>query len=257
MSFMITAWSRWQQLRNPNVSWLALVGGGRQHHKTTRWEAVSSLSVCEWGSGSHMPGRRTAGTMRNHAPFERDVTAPRWRRMKPARELVPLVKPPHFSSAIWSLREAVGNGWVIPKEHKPSSQTYFSNALHFTVQVGTPEKRPFLVAALLFLELGKETLSDARDALAFQRPIGNAKYSEKCSKCRAKEKYFWWQKSTLTFVKCMSTTALFIITNYSPVVTFELRTGPDSYSIYAVLHRRPPSFCLLFHLGNFPLAFNN
>lgn len=144
MSFMITAWSRWQQLRNPNVSWLALVGGGRQHHKTTRWETVSSLSVCKWGSGSHMAGSRTAGTIWNHAPFERDVTAPRWRRMKPAREAVPLVKPPHFSPAIWSLREAVGNGWVIPKEHKPSSQTYFSNALHFTVQVGTPEKKTFL-----------------------------------------------------------------------------------------------------------------
>lgn len=73
----------------------------------------------------------------------------------------------------------MGNGWVIPKEHQPSSQTYFSNALHFTVQVGIPEKRPFLVAVLLFLELGKETLSDARDALVFHRLTGNTKYLEK------------------------------------------------------------------------------
>lgn len=48
-----------------------------------------------------------------------------------------------------------------------------------------------MVAVLLFLELGKETLSDVRDALVFQRLISNAKYLEKSSKCSSKEKYFW------------------------------------------------------------------
>jgi len=59
------------------------------------------------------------------------------------------------------------------------------------VQAGISEERPFLVAVLLFLELGKETLSDVRDSLVFQRLIGNTKYLEKCSKCSSKEKYFW------------------------------------------------------------------
>lgn len=110
--------------------------------------------------------------------------------MKLARELVLLMKPFHFSSAIWSVKEGMGNGWVIPKEHQPSSQTYFSNALHFTVQVGIPEKRPFLVAVLLFLELGKETLSDARDALVFHRLTGNTKYLEKMQQLQGQGKIF-------------------------------------------------------------------
>lgn len=110
--------------------------------------------------------------------------------MKPARELVLLMKPPHLSSAIWSVKQGMGNGWVIPKEHQPSSQTYFSNTLHFTVQVGIPEKRPFLVAVLLFLELGKETLSDARDAPVFHRLTGNAKYLEKMQQMQGQGKIF-------------------------------------------------------------------
>lgn len=61
-----------------------------------------------------------------------------------SQEIVLLMKPFHFSTAIWSVKEGMGNGWVIPKEHQPSSQTYFSNALHFTVQVGIPEKTTFL-----------------------------------------------------------------------------------------------------------------
>lgn len=192
-----------------------------------------------------------------HAPFEWDVTLPRWRSMKPARELVLLMKPFHFSSAIWSVKEGMGNGWVIPKEHQPSSQTYFSNALHFTVQVGIPEKRPFLVAVLLFLELGKETLSDARDALVPQANRQCKILGKNAATAGPRKKYFWRQRSTLTFVKCMSTTVLFIITNYSPADTFELRTGSDSYFICVVLHHKLPSFCLLLQWGNLTLVFNN
>lgn len=84
----------------------------------------------------------------------------------------------------------MGNGWVIPEEHQPSSQAYFSNALHFTVQVGIPEKQPFLVAVLLFLELGKETLSDARDARAFHRPTGNTGRLEKMQQRQGQGKIF-------------------------------------------------------------------
>lgn len=129
-------------------------------------------------SVSHMPAKTTADYLLSYSLGARcySFTVEKYGNRQ---ELVLLVKLPHFSSAIRSGGEGVGNGWVVPKEHQPSSQTYFSNALHFTVQVGVPAKQPFLVAVLLFLELGKETLSDAGDALAFPRLTGNAEYLEK------------------------------------------------------------------------------
>lgn len=143
--------------------------------------------VWKGGPVSQMPGTEMAGDNLVPCTFQGGLTLPQ-RSMKPARELILLRKPSHFSPAIWSVKQGMGNGWVIPKEHQPSSQTYFSNALHFNVQVGIPAKRPFLVTVLLFLELGKGALSDAGDVLVLHRLMWNT--WKKCSKCKAKIKYF-------------------------------------------------------------------
>lgn len=133
-------------------------------------------------------GQRWQEKIWYHVRF-RDLTLPQ-RSTKPARELIFLRKPSHFCPAIWSVKQGMGNGWVIPKGHQPSSQTYFSNALHFNVHVGIPAKRLFLVAVLLFLELGKGALSDAGDALVFHRLIGNVKYLEKMQQMQGQDKIF-------------------------------------------------------------------
>lgn len=87
-------------------------------------------------------GQRWQEKIWYHARF-RDLTLPQ-RSTKPARELIFLRKPSHFRPAIWSVKQGMGNGWVIPKGHQPSSQTYFSNVLHFNVHVGIPAKLTFL-----------------------------------------------------------------------------------------------------------------
>lgn len=51
------------------------------------------------------------------------------------------------------------------------------------------------------MELGKETLSDARDALVFRRLTGNAKYLEKVLQMQGQGKIFLAKKINLNLCK--------------------------------------------------------
>lgn len=234
--FSTPAWLRQQQLRSLAQQCLALCFGDWQHHNPRRWE-TAPVHVWKGGSVSQMPGTGMAGDNLGPWTFQGGLALPQ-RGMKPARELILLRKPPHFSPAIWSVKQGMGNGWVIPKEHQPSSQTFFSNALHFNVQVGIPAKTFLGSCSSIPGTWQRDT------QWCWRCSTGNVKYLEKCSKCKAKIKYFWLWWSTLTFVKCLSTRALFITTSYSPAGTFENWFWFIFHFISFVLHHKCPSSCL-------------
>lgn len=196
---------------------------------TTTPRDGKQLPVHVWKgrSVSQMPGTEMAGDNLVPGMFQGGLTLPQ-RSMKPAREVILLRKPSHFSPAIWSVKQGMGNGWVIPKEHQPSSQTYFSNALHFNVQVGIPAKT-FLGSCSSIPGTWQRDTQWCWKCSGVPQAMWKA--WKKCSKCKAKIKYFWPWWSILTFVKCLSTTALFITTSSSPADAFELRTGCDSHFI--------------------------
>lgn len=193
--------------------------------------------VWKGGSVSQMSGTGMAGDNLVPWTFQGGPTLPQ-RSMKPAREFILLRKPSHFRPAICSVKQGMGNGWVIPKEHQPSSQTYFSSALHFNVQVGIPAKT-FLGSCSSIPGTWQRDTQWCWRCSGVSQAMWNT--WKKCSKFKAKIKYFWPWRSTLTFVKCLSTTALFITAIVQLVLlSWELVL----IHISSVLHHKPPSFCL-------------